>query len=78
MLAPAELDAATSMLPSALKSSSTMLRGFDVADTSVVPPLLWELDLGGCIESTSAVWDGRIFVGTWSGYIYGIGDPQSR
>lgn len=50
-----------------------VLRGYDVSDTTVEPPLLWELELGGCIESTPAVWRGRIVVGTWSGYIFGIG-----
>ena len=34
---------------------------------------LWSVDLGGCIESTPAVWNGRIFVGTRAGGIYAIG-----
>ena len=54
-----------------------VLRGFDVSDTSVEPPLLWEVSLGGgCIESTPAVWDGRIVVGTRAGWIYALGDPS--
>jgi outer membrane protein assembly factor BamB len=52
-----------------------VLRGFDVSDTRVEPPLLWEVELGGCIESTPAVWDGRIIVGTRAGWIYALGDP---
>lgn len=52
-----------------------VLRGFDVSDTRVEPPLLWEVELGGCIESTPAVWDGRIIVGTRAGWIYALSDP---
>jgi hypothetical protein len=52
-----------------------VLRGFDVSDTSIDPPLLWEVTLGGCIESTPGVWDGRIIVGTRAGWIYALGDP---
>jgi hypothetical protein len=49
------------------------LRGFDVADTDITPTELWSIPLGGCIESTPAVWGGRIIVGTRSGAVYGIG-----
>ncbi len=54
-----------------------VLHGFDVSDTAMAPTELWTVHLGGCIESTSAVWDGRIYVGTWSGYIFALGDPDS-
>ena len=30
--------------------------------------------LGGCIESTPAVWDGRIFVGTRAGRFFALSD----
>jgi outer membrane protein assembly factor BamB len=43
------------------------LHGFDVSDTTVPPPELWTVTLGGCIEATPAVWDGRIYVGTRAG-----------
>jgi len=57
------------------------LRAFDLtgsgsATAAVPPPQLWKVDLNGCIESTPAVWDGRIFVGTRSGRFYGIGDTR--
>jgi hypothetical protein len=52
------------------------LRGFDVRDTMVDPPMLWQVDLPGCIESTAAVWDGRIVVGTRAGWIFGLGDAS--
>ena len=51
-----------------------VLHGFDVSDTMVEPPSLWEVELGGCIESTPAVWDGQIFVGTRMGRFYALGD----
>ncbi len=55
------------------------LHAFDLTDHGVAqpsgpPPRLWSVELGGCIESTPAVWDGRIFVGTRSGSFFGIGD----
>jgi outer membrane protein assembly factor BamB len=50
------------------------LRGYDVSDTTVAPPELWEVQLGGCIEATPAVWDGRIFVGTRAGKFFALSD----
>jgi outer membrane protein assembly factor BamB len=51
-----------------------VLHGFDVSDPAVEPPELWQVTLGGCIESTPAVWKGRIYVGTRSGRFFAIGD----
>ena len=51
-----------------------VLHGFDVSDPRALPTELWAVDLGGCIESTPAVWRGRIFVGTRGGRFYAIGD----
>jgi outer membrane protein assembly factor BamB len=34
----------------------------------------WSVDLGGCIESTPAVWRGMVVVGSRSGAVYAIGD----
>jgi len=53
-----------------------MLRGFDVSDTTVAPPQIWSVELGGCIESTPAVWQGRIYVGTRGGFLWSVGDVQ--
>jgi outer membrane protein assembly factor BamB len=50
------------------------LHAFDVHDTAVDPPELWQVPLGSCIESTPAVWKGRIYVGTRGGFVYAIGD----
>ncbi len=48
---------------------------FDVSNPDVAPPKLWSLELGGCIEATPAVWDGRIYIGTRGGYLFTLGDP---
>lgn len=50
-----------------------VLRGFDVSNTSVVPPQLWSVALSGCVESTPTVWRGQIFVGTRGGFFYAVG-----
>ncbi len=50
------------------------LHAFTLGDGDRRPQPRWEVDLGGCIESTPAVWDGQIFVGTRSGEFYAIGD----
>ena len=51
-----------------------VLRGYDVSDTTTAPPELWEVRLGGCIEATPAVWDGRIYIGTRAGRIFALSD----
>ena len=53
---------------------SGALHAYDLSDTTVDPPELWTAALGGCIESTPAVWKGRIFVGTRAGFVVGLGD----
>ena len=50
------------------------LHAYDVSNPRVDPPELWSLELGGCIESTPAVWKGRIYVGTRAGLFFAIGD----
>lgn len=51
------------------------LRGYDVTDVREEPDELWALRLDdACIESTPAVWEGTIVVGTRSGGVYGIRD----
>jgi len=49
------------------------LYGFSLSAPTVEPQELWRIDLGGCIESTPAVWNGRIVVGTKAGYVYALG-----
>jgi hypothetical protein len=40
------------------------------------PRKRWSVRLEGCIESTPAVWDGMVFVGSRGGAVYGIGDRR--
>ena len=54
---------------------SGILHAFDLSDTTVDPPELWTIPLGGCIESTPAVWNGVIYVGTRGGQMHAIADP---
>jgi hypothetical protein len=49
-----------------------------VSDTTVQPPELWQIEIGGCIESTPAVWHGQIFFGTRSGQLHAIGGPPRQ
>ena len=54
---------------------SGVLHAYDVSDTTVDPPELWRVQLpAGCIEATPAVWKGRIYLGTRSGYFFALGD----
>ena len=47
---------------------------FDMSDPDVAPPELWSVNLGGCIEATPAVWNGKIYIGSRSpGYLYILG-----
>ena len=43
-------------------------------DPNAPPSELWSVELGGCLESTPAVWNGQIFVGSRNGNFYAIGD----
>jgi hypothetical protein len=51
-----------------------VLHAYDVSDTTVDPPEVWQVRLGSCIESTPAVWKGRVYVGTRGGFVYAVGD----
>jgi hypothetical protein len=52
------------------------LNAYDVANQLRKPRRLWRLKLGGCIESTPAVWQGRIYIGTRGGAMYAIGEKR--
>ena len=51
-----------------------ILHAYDVRTPSADPPEVWQVPLGSCIESTPAVWKGRVYVGTRGGYVYAVGD----
>ena len=52
------------------------IHAYDVRDPHAVPNEIWTFRLpgGACIESTPAVWNGRLYVGARDGYFYAIGD----
>ncbi|MBB5872132.1 outer membrane protein assembly factor BamB [Allocatelliglobosispora scoriae] len=50
-----------------------VMHAFDLADTTVAPKQLWQLSVGGNIESTPAVWNGVLYFGTRSGAVHAIG-----
>ena len=53
------------------------LRAYDLAtDYPKEPKELWSVKLGSgvCVESTPAVWNGRIYVSSRGGYSFAIGD----
>jgi hypothetical protein len=50
------------------------LHGYDVSDPTVLPPEIWTVAIGGCIESTPTVWNGRIYFGTRAGKFFSLGD----
>lgn len=52
------------------------IHAYDVRRPWARPPEIWTFHLpsGACIESTPAVWNGRLYVGARDGYFYAIGD----
>ena len=50
------------------------LRAYDLTDP-LAPVELWQLPIGtrGCVESTPAVWNGAIYVGSRDGFMYAFG-----
>ncbi|HEX9235002.1 MAG TPA: PQQ-binding-like beta-propeller repeat protein, partial [Actinomycetota bacterium] len=55
---------------------SGVLHDFDISNLRKRPSERWHVQLSGCIESTPAVWHGKIYVGSRGGAIYGIGDAK--
>ncbi len=49
------------------------LNAYDIDDTSAQPKLLWSMKPGECIESTPAVWNGKLYLGTRGGQFHAIG-----
>ncbi|MEM9135028.1 MAG: PQQ-binding-like beta-propeller repeat protein [Actinomycetota bacterium] len=41
------------------------------------PTELWSIQVGGCLESTPAVWDGWIYVGSRDGRFYAVSDCEA-
>jgi hypothetical protein len=49
------------------------VRAWDLT-ASDVPAPMWEVQLPANVESTPAMWAGRLYVGTRDGYFYAVGD----
>jgi outer membrane protein assembly factor BamB len=56
---------------------SGQLQAWDVSDPRVAPPLIWRVELPDCIESTPAVWDGWLYLGTRKGFLYGLANAPA-
>ncbi|GLH96976.1 hypothetical protein Pa4123_22500 [Phytohabitans aurantiacus] len=52
------------------------MHAYDVSDTTVTPKKLWTVNIGGCVESTPAVWKGNLYFGTRAGAFHSIGVKQ--
>ena len=50
------------------------LRAFGVQEPRVAPIEIWRVEIGGCIEATPTVWDGRIYIGSREGGLFAIGE----
>jgi outer membrane protein assembly factor BamB len=48
------------------------MHAYDVADRTKQPKPLWQKLIGGCIESTPAVWKGTMYFGTRAGGIHAL------
>jgi outer membrane protein assembly factor BamB len=49
---------------------------YDVADTRATPTQLWGMNVGGCVESTPAVWKGVLYFADRQGKLHAIGSPR--
>ena len=45
---------------------------YDIADTRVAPTRLWGMKVGGCIESTPAMWKGVLYFADRQGKLHAI------
>ena len=63
-----------------LADGAGRITAYDVADTSVEPPVIWQLQVGNewRFEASPVMWDGVIYVGGRSGAMYAIGDVGGR
>ena len=51
-----------------------VIRAWDITNTTAKPPLKWQIDIGENVESSMAIWKGRIYVGSREGYEFCLGD----
>jgi len=51
-----------------------VLHGYSLPDPRKAPKEIWTVRIGGCIESTPAMWKGRLYFGTRAGRFFSLGD----
>ena len=63
-----------------LADGAGRITAYDVGDTSIEPPIVWQLQVGNewRFESSPVIWDGVIYVGGRSGAMYAVGDAGRR
>jgi outer membrane protein assembly factor BamB len=49
------------------------MHAYDITDSTAPPRPLWHVHIGGCVESTPAVWRGRLYFGTRAGAFHALG-----
>lgn len=71
---PAIVDDALVIAVDCFSNENSGLRAYDISDPRN-PIEMWQkpLDTSGCIESTTAVWDGKMYVGSRDGFMYAFG-----
>lgn len=71
---PAIVDGVLVIAVDCFSAESSGLRAYDLSDP-INPVELWQRPLAtsGCIESTPAVWNGNIYVGSRDGFMYAFG-----
>ncbi len=56
---------------------SGYLHAYDVSDTHAAPVELWTIRAGGCVESSPAIWKGRLYFGTRNGTFISLQAPPA-
>ncbi len=50
------------------------VRAYGVQQPEVEPIEIWRIEIGGCLEATPTVWDGKIYIGSREGGLFALGE----
>ena len=50
------------------------LRAYGVQQPDEEPIEIWRVEIGGCLEATPTVWEGRIYIGSREGGLFALGE----
>ena len=50
-----------------------MFYAYDVTNTRALPTRLWGMNMGGCVESTPAMWKGVLYFADRQGHLHAVG-----